>query len=200
MPNSINRNKLIFLLSFVVLALALIAFVSHKPFTEQEYRREADKIAKQQDWQALEVLAREWLRQFPQSDMSYTALGDSLRMRGSYAAAAEAYAQAIKITPDNPEIWALHGVMMLELSNFEQAASSCQSSITINPESAQTWYCLALAAAELNQAEPSLFALSKLAVLNPSLHETARKILLTHTCKKSQNNLPAQLCTDSARS
>jgi len=129
--------------------------------------------------------------------MSHTALGDSLRMRGNFPAAADAYGSALKIAPGNPEIWAHHGVMMLELSNFDQAAGSCQSSATINPEFAQAWYCLALAAAELNQAEPSLFALSKLAALNPGLHETARKILRDHICKKPDRKLPNSLCQTS---
>lgn len=194
MPSSINKNKLVFILVIIVIIVVLFAFMYKKPMTELEYRQEAEKIAQRQEWLTLETLAKKWQQQYPASEMSHTALGDSLRMRGNFSAAAEAYGNAIKIAPGNPEIWAHHGVMMLELSNFEQAAGSCQSSITINPGFAQAWYCLALAAAELNQAEPSLFALSKLAALNPKLHETALSILRNHTCKKLDKKSPSSLC------
>jgi tetratricopeptide (TPR) repeat protein len=194
MSSTINKRKLFFLFALTILLGTLFALISSKPKTELEYRQKAERIAQRQDWQALETLAKEWQQQHPTSEMSHTALGDSLRMRGNFAAAAGAYGNAIKLAPGNPELWAYHGVMMLELSNYEQAAGSCQSSVTTNPELAQAWYCLALAAAELNQAEPSLFALSKLSALNPGLHETARNILRDHICKKPDRKLPASLC------
>jgi tetratricopeptide (TPR) repeat protein len=194
MSNSINKLKLLFLLTSFAIAGIIFALMPNKPLTELEYRQDAEKIAQRQEWQVLETLAKEWQQQHPASEMSYTALGDSFRMRGNFSAAAEAYSKAVKIAPGNPQIWAYHGIMMLEMSNFAQAAASCQSSIVIKPDHAEAWYCLALAKAELSQSEATLEALSRLLALNSKLHETAQNVLRSHTCKKTDRNLSASLC------
>ncbi len=194
MSNSINKAKLLFLLTGVAIMGIIFALMPSKPLTETEYRQEAEKVSQRQEWQALEILAKEWQKQLPTSEMSHAALGDSYRMRGNYPDAAEAYSNAIKIAPGNSQIWAYHGIMMLEVSHFEQAAASCQSSLFIDSNHTQAWYCIALAKAELSQSEAALEALSRLSALDPGLHETARKIIRNHVCKKPGSKLPASLC------
>lgn len=64
---------------------------------------------------------------------SLLATAQQAQARSDYAAAAEAYKQAIKIHPDVPELWANLGLMEHETSNYGRAIESFQRAHRLKP-------------------------------------------------------------------
>jgi tetratricopeptide (TPR) repeat protein len=194
MTPKLKKSKLVVLITLLTVSGFAVWLSSSKPLSDLDYRQQAEQLAQQQNWEALEKLAKRWFHDHPETGMSHAALGDSMRMRGNFSGAATEYAKALEQDVDNHQIWAYHGIMLLEGGFFAKAATSCEKSVALNPQHAEGWYCLALAHAELGQPDATSAALSRLEPLNPPLLETAQRVIREHTCKKNAVQLGKSIC------
>jgi len=190
---TINKAKLLVLILAVTAGLAVWLYARPIP-TDLEYRQQAEALATKQDWDGLADLAQRWSNHHPNSGMSYAASGDVHRMRGSYAKAAEEYAKAVSYEAENPQLHALLGIMMLETGSFDKAIDVCAKSTRLVSDYPEGWYCLSLAYAENGKPQEAADALRALAKVNPQLHETAKRIIKTHTCNQGRLDPRADLC------
>lgn len=190
---TINKAKLLTLILAATAGLAV--WLSTRPVpTDIEYRQQAGALAEKQDWDGLANLAQRWSNHHPKSGMSYAASGDVHRMRGDYAKAAEEYAKAVSRETDNPQLHALLGVMMLETGAFDKAIDACAKSTRLASDYPDGWYCLSLAYAETGKVQEATHALDRLSRSNGQLHETAVRIIRTHTCHRGQLDPRSNLC------
>lgn len=189
---TINKAKLLVLILAATAGLAVWLYARIP--TDLEYRQQAEALATKQDWAGLAKLAQRWSNHHPNSGMSYAASGDVHRMSGRYAKAAEEYAKAASHEAENPQLHALLGIMMLETGAFDKAIDACAKSTRLASDYPDGWYCLSLAYAEAGKPQEAADALRALAKANPQLHETAKRIIKTHTCNQGRLNPRADLC------
>jgi predicted Zn-dependent protease len=189
------KNKKLLALALIVIAGGAFWLYNRTIPTDMEYRSQAATLAAKQDWNSLEKLAQRWSSHHPKSGMSYAATGDVYRMRGNYAKAAAEYATATFYEKENPQLHALLGIMMLETGAFDKAIDACMKSTRLASNYPDGWYCLSLAYAETGKPQEATDALRVLAKANQQLHETARNIIKTHTCKQGSLDLRSDLCS-----
>lgn len=191
---TINKAKLLLLILAATSSVTVWLYTRPVP-TDLEYRQHADVLAAKQDWDELANLAQRWSKHHPNSGMSYAASGDVHRIRGSYAKAAEEYAKAVSFEGGNPQLHALLGIMMLETGAFDKAIDACMKSTRLASNYPDGWYCLSLAYAETGKPQEATDALLVLAKVNQQLHETAKNIIKTHTCKRGSLDPRSDLCS-----
>lgn len=190
MKQNIRKLKLAALIAmFATLGLIVFGLYHATLRSEFEYRQQADRLVQQQDWEALENLAKHWRNAYPTSSMSYIALGDSMRMRRNFSGAEAEYARALEQDQSNYHIQAYRGIMLLEKGQYTEAQASCEKSVALNPQHAEGWYCLSLARGELGSAKSMANAIAKLEPLSPILLETAKRVIYEHICKKVGGDL-----------
>lgn len=54
--------------------------------------------------------------------------------------AIKTFQQAVKITPDNPNIWCSWGIALVELQQFEEAAEKFETAIKLQSDFVSAWY------------------------------------------------------------
>ena len=80
---------------------------------------------------------------------------------GEFNKAIQYLNQAIKIEPDNPDVWSLRGNELYDMRLFSEASISYGKSIQLDAQNAHTWSKKALAESISNQKEKSLFSIKK---------------------------------------
>jgi len=101
------------------------------------------------------------------NDRAQNALGNIWYDSENYAAAADAFRQAIALAPGQPEYYANFGNAALHLGRTEQAISSYRSALLIDPGLPEVHHSLGCALASTGNFDAALLEFKKALELNP---------------------------------
>lgn len=87
--------------------------------------------------------------------------------KGRFDVAAEAFAAALSLMPEDPDLWRDLASVYSALDHDEQALASVQMSLELDPKNAQSWQVLAGVADRLDEAETAEGAYRRTIALNP---------------------------------
>lgn len=194
---TLQRKKLLVLLA-ALLTVPLLLFALQallgKVRSEDEYRLEAQRLMNANEMPALQTLAEEWQRIYPQSPTAPLARADALAGTGKLEPAAKLYEQILKNAPQQPDVWARFGAALFNLGRYPEAMTACRNALQLDPTQEKAMMCLGLAAgfsglsAELTTAQQSL------AARNPGLASELRRVILQHACPRQAAQLGAAWC------
>lgn len=78
--------------------------------------------------------ARQLAAQFPREFVLHHILALALDQSQQYPEAAQAYAQALKLQPNNGELWFNYAIVLTQLNQLQDAEQAYRKAITLNPQ------------------------------------------------------------------
>lgn len=101
----------------------------------------------------------------------FIAKANNLAESGQYHEAINNYANALRFSSDNKEIFVLQGLAFGELKQTQQMLESCNQALELQPSSTEALYCQAQALQNLGREGEALAAYEKLLQLQPNLSD-----------------------------
>jgi len=147
--------------------------------------------AKQYD-HAIEWIARA-NQQDPRAEHLFS-LGIALTQQGLHREAFKAFDAALKITPDNAEIWLHHGNALATLERPADALASYQQALKLNPHDANAAYQRGILLSKLNRIDEALSCFDLCDQLHPN-HAAVleQRGLMLHALERYDEALDADL-------
>ena len=141
--------------------------------------------------------AIEWIaranRQNPKAEY-LVSLGIALTQQGLHREAFKAFDAAVKITPDNAEIWLHHGNALATLERPADALASYQLALTLNPRDANAAYQSGILLSKLDRIEQALSRFDLCDQLFPNhVAVLEQRGLMLHALERYEEALAANL-------
>jgi tetratricopeptide (TPR) repeat protein len=120
------------------------------------------------NWAGLLDHARRWVHAQPQKAQAWDSVGEAYVGMHQYAAAKNAYEQAIKLDPSDEASWSNLGASYGRLHEYAAAQSADEQAIKLDPNDAMAWYNLGVDYGNLHQYAAAKNANEQAVKLDPN--------------------------------
>ncbi|HET7784869.1 MAG TPA: tetratricopeptide repeat protein [Myxococcales bacterium] len=118
-------------------------------------------------WRNSTTLFQHAIDAVPGNWLAYKNLGVEQFQADDTAAAAASFATALRLRPEDPDLWADVGTCQMLLGRFEESAASLRQALRMKPADAEIWMNLGIAEAMLARSQDVDHVLARLRELDP---------------------------------
>ncbi len=142
-------------------------------------------VAAGDNYQARIALAQQQLAREPKNVQAWIQLGNDYFDTRQAQKSVDAYARALELAPDNPDVITDQGVMYRELGQFAKAVANFQKASRIAPKHVQSLYNLGVVYAnDLGQPAKALTAWQKVIEIAPESQQAVQAKTAIEQLKK----------------
>ncbi len=141
----------------------------------------AHSFIENEDWKGLEKHSLLWVDQLPSDSWGLFYLGLAYHYQGKYSEALESYHEALRINPEDAEVWYNLGLAYFNQGKHSEALESYREALRINPELVEAWYNLGLAYFNQGKHSEALESYREALRINPELVEAWNNLGLAYS-------------------